>query len=122
MQYELVLDDIGVYYETVLEAIEISNTSLEVRSILIIPSPTKPAIYIMFHNNITQLTNGTGYDLVCSLFRVYSHVQVMLDTLPEDDERQHNVSVLAFVTEKQTEAVCHRVSRPACGKCVEINV
>ena len=55
--------------------------------------------------------NGTMFDnLVCPLFEIYSDMQQTLQILSEGDVKHHSVSVLTFVTERQIEALCRRVS------------
>ena len=60
---------------------------------------------------LTQNENDTVFgDLVCPLFGIYSRMQQALIGLSEDDLNYHNVSVFAFVFERQAESLCERVS------------
>ena len=49
-------------------------------------------------------------NLVCPLFEIYKDMQGTLQVLSENDVTHHSVSVLNFVTERQIEALCRRVS------------
>ena len=98
------LDDIGVYFETVFEGIIFppTNLSLEVRNQHFL------RLLIIFNFLPIQL-NETKYNLVCSLFGVYSRLKQTLENLSEGDMRIHNVSVLIFVAQRQTKTLCERV-------------
>ena len=102
---KLHLDDIGVYLHQIFkETYYFPHTSLtlEVRTNRIFVTELKMHFF--------QL-NGTVFDShVCPLFGIYSHLEQTLQTLSENDTITHNVSVLTFVTKRQTEALCERVS------------
>ena len=59
----------------------------------------------------TLQLSGTIFDnVVCPLFGFYTRMEQALLDLSESDRRYHNVSVLTFVVERQTKALCERVS------------
>ena len=57
-----------------------------------------------------QLKDTTFNSLVCPLFGIYSRFYTALQSLPEEDPRHHDVSVLVFVTERHAGSLCEDVS------------
>ena len=55
---------------------------------------------------LMQLSGIMFDDLLCPLFGNYGRILQALQGLSEDDPRHHNVSVLAFVVERQVESLC----------------
>ena len=60
---------------------------------------------------LNEKMDDEGFNrLLCPLFGMYSRMQQTLLSLLENDERHHNVSLLTFLFERETGAVCERVS------------
>ena len=110
---QLEVDDIGVYFKWVVEAanpeastlsmVSNSNVTLAIYVTIIITS-------LLLLSLVLQLKDTTFNSLICPLFGIYSRFYVALQSLPEEDPRHHNVSVLVFVTERHAGSLCEDVS------------
>ena len=113
---QLEVDDIGVYFKWVVEAVnpEASTLSMEVSNsnvtLAIYYNVTISSLHSCLLSLVLQLKDTTFNSLVCPLFGIYSCFYVALQSLPEEDPRHHDVSVLVFVTERHAESLCEDVS------------
>ena len=113
---QLEVDDIGVYFKWVVEAVnpEASTLSMEVSNsnvtLAIYYNVTISSLHSCLLSLVLQLKDTTFNSLVCPLFGIYSRFSTALQSLPEEDPRHHDVSVLVFVTERHAESLCEDVS------------
>ena len=110
---QLEVDDIGVYFKWVVEAAnpEASTLSMEVSNSNVTLAQCNNIITsLLLLSLILQLKDTTFNSLVCPLFGIYSRFYTALQSLPEEDPRHHDVSVLVFVTERHAKSLCEDVS------------
>ena len=114
----LVEDDIVVYYGIALAGLQshlVYNVRKSYYNIMLafkdVKKTLKP-LWELYHPSfiLLQLENTTYDRLVCPLYKMYSSIQEALQRPSTDNQWRHNMTVLSFITETQTQAVCIRVS------------